>query len=166
MSSGQIREAETTDVAEIQSVATAGWRETYDEILAEETIENALAEWYEETGLRGQIENDTVGYFVAEVNESVVGYCSGSTDGSTAVLGALYVVPDRWGAGFGTALLERFERWAREQGCTDIQIAVLADNDVGSRFYEARGYSVQDRETEELFGEEVSIQLFGGPLEG
>ncbi len=165
MDSGHIREATPADTPEIQSVAEAGWQATYDEILDQETIETAMAEWYDEAGLREQIESEAVGYFVAEVDASVVGYCSGGADGSTAVLGALYVNPERWGDGFGTVLLDRFERWAQEQGCTDLQIEVLAENDVGSRFYETRGYSVQDREEEELFGEDVSIQLFGGRLE-
>lgn len=166
MNSEHVREAEVTDVAEIQSVATAGWRETYDEILDTETIENALTEWYDEPSLREQIDSGAVGYFVAEADESVVGYCSGDADGSTARLGAIYVAPERWGSGFGTALLNRFERWARQQDCTELQIEVFADNEVGRRFYEARGYNVRDRAEQELFGEEVAIQLFGGPLEG
>jgi hypothetical protein len=51
MNSEHVREVEVTGVAEIQSVATAGWRETYDEILDTETIENALSEWHDEPNL-------------------------------------------------------------------------------------------------------------------
>lgn len=164
MDSGHVREAESTDVAEIQSVAEAGWRETYSDILAQETMEKALSEWYDESGLREQIDSGAVGYFVAEADESVVCYCSGDADGSTARVGALYVAPERWGSGFGTTLLNRFERWARQQDCTELQIEVFADNEVGRRFYEARGYSVQDSTEQGLFGEDVSVQLFGGQL--
>jgi hypothetical protein len=46
------------------------------------------------------------------------------------------------------------------------QVSVFTENDVGNRFYRARGCSVEKRDEEELFGEEVAIQLFGGPLEG
>lgn len=164
MTGWQIREAVPGDAAEIRAVAAAGWRATYGDILSTETIDAALAEWYDEAGLREQLTDEAVGYFVAEA-ERVVGYCSGSGADGTGYLGALYVDPECQRSGVGTALLGRFERWARERGCPELRIRVIADNDGGRRFYETRGYRVRERGEEELFGETVQMAVFGGDLD-
>jgi ribosomal protein S18 acetylase RimI-like enzyme len=165
MTRWQIREAVPDDAPEICSVAEAGWRATYGDILATETIDAAMAEWYDEDGVRNQSTDETVGYFVAE-QDGVVAYCSGGDDDGTGYLGAIYVDPGHQRSGIGTALLECFERWARERGCAELRIEVIADNEAGRSFYEERGYRLQHREERELFGEEISVAIVGGPLDG
>jgi ribosomal protein S18 acetylase RimI-like enzyme len=165
MADWQIREATPGDIPEIQSVAEAGWQATYGDILDSETIDAALAEWYDEQSLEKVIEDETVGYFVAEA-EQVVGYCSGSGTDGTGYLGAIYVDPDEQRSGIGTALLDRFEQWARSEGCTELRIEVIADNEAGRRFYETRGYQIRESEERDVFGESVSVAIFGGPIDG
>jgi len=54
-------------------------------------------------------------------------------------LARLYVRPDDWNEGIGTALLERLE--ADFSTAVDrIRLAVLAANQVGISFYESRGF--------------------------
>lgn len=163
MADWHIREAAPEDAAEIQRVAEVGWRATYGDILAADTIDMAMAEWYDGAGLREQITDEMIGYFVAELDGSVVGYCSGGNDDGTGYLGAIYVDPNRQRAGIGTALLDRFERWASDRGSSELRIEVIADNESGRRFYEERGYRVQQHDERELFGETVLMAVFGGP---
>ncbi|WP_336326634.1 GNAT family N-acetyltransferase [Halovenus sp. HT40] len=161
-----VREAVPSDTPEILSVAEAGWEETYGDILAEETISTALDEWYDEAETREAIEHDAVGYFVAERDGSVVGYLSGSVrDDSIGHLGAIYVAPDQWGEGIGTALLQQFEQWCADRDCPEIRLHVLSDNAIGQSFYRSHGYESVESEQTELFGEEVSQQLFHGTVE-
>lgn len=50
-----------------------------------------------------------------------------------------YIAPEARGRA-ALQMLDAYEAWAREQGCTTIGMASLASNDV-SRIYERRGYA-------------------------
>ena len=50
-----------------------------------------------------------------------------------------YIAPDARGRS-ALQMLDAYETWAREQGCTTIGMASLATNDV-SKIYERRGYA-------------------------
>jgi GNAT superfamily N-acetyltransferase len=87
---------------------------------------------------------------------AVVGDAGGwvpDADDPERVVGALYVDPDRWGAGIGTRLFERALDALREQGVTRVTIRVLAENAVGRSFYESLGFEVAAESAEDLFGE-------------
>lgn len=165
MSELTVREAQSGDVDAILDVAERGWRATYGDLVARETIDAALAEWYDRESTASAIQRDDVGYFVAVEQGTVLGYVSGQATGEPATLAAIYVDPDHWGEGVGTAMLERFEQYCLERGCETIEITVLADNEVGYSFYRTQGYDpVETRETE-LFGEQVTETLFRGSPE-
>jgi GNAT superfamily N-acetyltransferase len=60
-------------------------------------------------------------------------------EGDRYVVPRLYVHPDRWGAGIGTALLDHVV--TQVQGETDrLQTVLLAGNEVGVGFYEGYGF--------------------------
>ena len=156
-----VRNAVPADVEAISCVAEQGWTTAYDDLLADATIEAALAEWYDPTLTRERIEDDAVSYLVAEQDDSVVGYASSTAvDDAVVGLGSIYVTPGHWGEGIGTALLEMFEtRWST-RGYDAVRLFVLTDNDVGQSFYRDRGYeAVGERETE-LFGETVEERRY------
>lgn len=161
-----IREAVPGDTPAVLSVAEVGWKETYGDILSDETISTALEEWYDEPGTREAIEREDVGYFVVERDGSVVGYLSGSvSEEGVGHLGAIYVSPEQWGDGVGTALLERFETWCAERDCPEIRLHVLSENTIARSFYRGHGYESIETERTELFGEEVSQRIFRGTIE-
>lgn len=161
-----VREAVPSDTSGILSVAEAGWTETYGDILAAETISTALEEWYDRADTRDAIEREDVAYFVGEVDGSVVGYLSGSVgEDPVGHLGAIYVTPNRWDEGIGTALLDRFERWCTERNCAEIRLHVLSENTIGQSFYRSHGYESIRTEQTELFGEELSQHVFRGTVE-
>ena len=162
-----IREATVEDVSGVQQVARAGWAAAYDDILRTETIERAMEEWYATESVSGQIEREDVGYFVAEDGSDVVGYVTGGPGESadTAVLGAIYVDPDRWGDSIGSRLLERFESFCREEGYEAVSFEVLVGNEVGASFYRKHGYSADERRESDLFDEPVEAYLFSGELD-
>jgi len=162
-----IREATVEDVSGVQQVARAGWTAAYDDILRTETIERAMEEWYATESVSGQIEREDVGCFVAEDGSDVVGYVTGGPGESedTAVLGAIYVDPDRWGEGIGSRLLERFESFCREEGYEAVSFEVFVGNEVGASFYRKHGYSADERRESDLFDEPVEAYLFSGELD-
>ena len=167
MSEPVVRETETGDVPAVRRIARAGWEAAYGDVLDAATIDAAVSEWYAPGTIRESIEREEVVHRVAECEceENVIGYVSGGPDtGEVAVLGAIYVDPDRWGEGVGTALLSAFEAACRERGCSELRFRVLADNEVGVSFYRARGYEAVEESEVELFGERVSELTFRGPL--
>lgn len=96
----------------------------------------------------------------------IVGYVGGGpATAETANLGAIYVDPDRWGAGIGSALLRAFERRWLDRGRTRLRIRVLAANDVAIPFYRAKGFEVVERHEETLFGEPVEELVFAGRID-
>jgi GNAT superfamily N-acetyltransferase len=60
-------------------------------------------------------------------------------DPEAAELYAVYVDPDRWGAGTGRALLAEVTRALRVVGCPELRLWVFEANDRARRFYERAG---------------------------
>jgi GNAT superfamily N-acetyltransferase len=85
----------------------------------------------------------------------LVGYGGGGVEDGVGGLGALYVDPDWWGAGVGTRLLAAVTAALRERGADRVEARVLAANEVGRAFYEARGFEPVTEATTTLFGETV-----------
>ncbi len=149
----EYRPAVAADLESIQTVARAGWHAAYDAILGQSAVETTVKTWYSETSLQSRIESANRVFLVAVDAGEIVGFVDGgpSSDGPcAAVVSALYVHPNRWNEGIGSALLERlFERF---QGADydDVWLAVLADNAVGRAFYEAHEFKEQKRQATEL----------------
>ena len=161
MAAVTIRDAVPTDVEGITRVAEQGWTAADGDILADATIEAALAEWYDPSLTRERIADDDVTYLVAAQADTVVGYASGAAvDDAVVGLGSIYVLPDHWGKGIGTTLLSEFEtRWSG-RGRDAVQLFVLADNTVGQSFYRARGYEAVGEREADLFGETVQERRY------
>ncbi len=158
-----VREAVPGDAPDIRRVAERSWSAAYGEIVDRKTIDAAIAEWYDLESTRSAIGREDVAYYVATRDGTVIGYVSGhGADDRTATLSAIYVAPDRWGEGIGSELLGTFEAWCRRQGYDAVQFRVLADNDVGTSFYEGHGYRPDDTVEAELFGESVEETRFRG----
>jgi GNAT superfamily N-acetyltransferase len=62
-------------------------------------------------------------------------------DGPVALLDELYVVPERRGGGFGSALLAAAEELTRQRGGRLLEINVDGDDTDARRFYERHGYA-------------------------
>jgi GNAT superfamily N-acetyltransferase len=78
--------------------------------------------------------------YVAEVDGTPVGTVTVDDE----FLRQLYVLPDHWGGGVGSALLERGLERMRERGATRAKLWTLEGNERGRRFYERRGWTLTD----------------------
>jgi len=162
----RIRAADPDDAEAIRSVARDSWRAAYDDILAAETIERKLAEWYDVDGLADSIDRadgvclvaDDGGQTAASTADAVVGFVQAGPApdddaNSTYVLARIYLRPDRWGEGIGTRLLDQVIGAIRKRGAETLRLGVLADNDAAVGFYEARGFE-RVRENPSALGDE------------
>lgn len=173
-----VRRATTQDVPAIQRIAHAGWRAAYGGFLDEAVLEHVRQEWHTRDAIRHSVERHDVSWFVAcerdggagadddPAPEHVVGYASGGVpDGSDhAVVSTLYVDPDNWGEGYGSAVFDRVVETLHDRGADRLEIRVLADNDVGRSFYESRGFDVAAHTTEEIAGETVDVVVYQSEL--
>ncbi|MFC7205144.1 GNAT family N-acetyltransferase [Haloferax namakaokahaiae] len=80
-----------------------------------------------------------------------------------AGLWILYVDPDWWGRGIGTRLLETVEA-AIPEAYTALVLDTLAENEVGRRFYRARGFEVRETMQIEIGGDPYSAVILARPL--
>jgi GNAT superfamily N-acetyltransferase len=137
-----VRPASEEDIETVEAVARDAWYAAYGGFLAPETVEAGLAENYDAELLAAAVDHDDVEFLVAVADGEVVGFASAERTWADEVeLHTLYVHPDRWGEGVGSALLDEIAEWAREVGVDRIACGVLADNAVGVGFFEARGFT-------------------------
>lgn len=80
-------------------------------------------------------------------------------DSGDAGLKEIYVDPDHWNKGTGTALLERAEQAVPEE-YDGLTLSMLAGNEAGRRFYERRGFTEIGTTTDEIGGNVYECVLF------
>lgn len=157
-----VRPATPDDAAAVSAVAEAAWWETYPGVLDPDAVEAALAELYDEAFLREVLEErEDLLFLVAEVDGEVVGFATAQqTWADEVAVHTVYVHPDRWEAGIGTALLEEVEESARAADVDRLRAGVLSGNHVGRSFLESRGFERVETETAEVGGETVPEDVF------
>lgn len=145
-----IRPATPDDAAAIRAVGRASWHAAYDDLLGPETVDETIDEWWDLPGLRRAAGREDDVFLVAATPEAatdgIAGVAHAHPDrGEAGVyeLGRIYVHPDWWGEGFGTALLDAVREWLPD--ATDrLRLVVLAANEVGVSFYESYGFERSD----------------------
>ena len=148
-----VRAATADDLDAVWAVARDAWYAAYGGFLEPRTVEAGLAQAYDEDVLAAAVEHDDIEFLAAELDGEVVGFASAERTWADEVeLHTLYVNPDRWGEGVGSALLDEALSWAREQDVDRDVAAVFADNAVGRGFLEARGFERGMEATGEVVG--------------
>jgi ribosomal protein S18 acetylase RimI-like enzyme len=145
------------------------WREAYDDILPESVLDAMTVDPTPEE-VEGWAEGfgDDSAVFVAVVDGTVRGFVDvrwGAENTKSFVgpdeadLKAIYVHPDWWGEGVGTALLDRGLD-ALPDRVETVRLEAFADNDVGARFYEARGFERVETSETEIAGETYPVAIY------
>ncbi|MGM0448646.1 MAG: N-acetyltransferase family protein [Methanobacteriota archaeon] len=156
----EIRPPETdAEMRELIRARGLSWREAYDDILPEPVLDAMTVDPTPEE-VEGWVDgfgDDDSAVFVAVVDGTVRGFVDvrWGEENTKPFVGpdeadvkAIYVHPDWWGKGVGTALLDRALD-ALPDRVEAVRLEAFADNDVGARFYEARGFErVETDETE------------------
>lgn len=162
-----IRDAVIDDIDDVLRVTERSWNVAYSDILSEETIDTTMKTLYEGGATARLIEREDTAFFVAERNGIIVGFISGapSDEEDVALLGALYVHPDYWNEGIGTALLREFEAFCHRRGDERIEFHVLSENEIGMSFYRKHGYSVIDERETDRFEDPATECVFRGDVQ-
>jgi GNAT superfamily N-acetyltransferase len=145
----RVRKATPDDTVAIVAVTAAGWRTAYREIVAQERLADLpLARWRHEVhvGLRRPVE-DAFSY-VAEIDGEFAGYCFVAAPSREPELGrnvaelvAIYVEPERWGQGAGTALMRAAMQRLSQLPYEEVFLWTFKGNTPAIAFYERHGWS-------------------------
>ena len=148
-----IREATPADASDIADVAKQAWYEVHAPIIGEELVAEFLGRYYDTDSLRAVAKSDERVTYVADHEDGVVGFVSGGPDEDERELlhlSRIYLLPEYWGEGIGSRLLDTFEQQAIEQGHSRIRLRVMVDNEQAVGFYESTGFDRRDERYDEL----------------
>lgn len=149
------------DVSGLIRAHGLAWREAYAGLLPEEILQQQTVNPTEEDVQQRYewLRENRDGILVAvDDEETVRGFADfrwGEAEtkdfvgDSEAGLKAIYVEPDSWGRGFGSALLEQGIECLPDN-VDVIRLEMLSGNEVGHRFYKARGFERTDTSQHEI----------------
>ena len=153
-----MRRAQLDDAAAIAEVHTRSWESAYAHAFGAENLAtidvSRRRDWWERCIARGE---GTV--LVAELEGSVVAFASVGPSRDADAEGelyAIYALPQAWGSGVGSALMDAGVAALRDAGYRDAVLYVLDDNPRARRFYEREGWSVD--------GVTKRAEFFGIPI--
>ncbi|WP_458186732.1 N-acetyltransferase family protein [Haladaptatus sp. NG-WS-4] len=156
----EIRPANEGDFGAIRRVAHRAWNEAYDDVLDEDTITETVSSWYSNESLADALDRPGTAFLVALTDDELVGFCHGVCHEDEGDVLRLYVDPDDWGEGVGTALHERLRADLQDFNMKRMRAMVLADNEIGNKFYRGLGFEKDDEGTVELGGQEYRENVY------
>jgi ribosomal protein S18 acetylase RimI-like enzyme len=146
-----VRQATVDDAAAIAAVRMAGWRGGYAGIVPEAVLAGMSGTPDERLVRRIAEHARHQVYLVAELAGRIVGFVNAGAyrvqqhpdahdPAAGAEIYAIYVNPQEWSGGAGSALMTEAIRRLRGAGLSPIRLWVLADNHRARRFYERHGF--------------------------
>lgn len=141
MPSYSVRPAIARDAKAIAEIHVATWQAAYEGVMPDDylktmTVEKRLVYW------REAIEFSDPQILVATESDKVIGFVGfdrsrdPGTKSTVGEIWALYVTPAHWRQGAGLALWDGARDGLKEEGCTQVTLWVLLQNERAMRFYE------------------------------
>jgi GNAT superfamily N-acetyltransferase len=141
MSSYLVRPATARDAKAIAEIHVATWQAAYKDLIPADyiskmSVEKRLAYW------REAIEFGEPQLLVATEDDKVIGFAGydrsrdANTRATVGEIWAIYVSPAHWGQGAGLALWDGARDGLKEEGCTQVTIWVLLNNERALQFCE------------------------------
>lgn len=152
MDAVEIRRAREDDAAGIAAIHIRSWQVAYRGILSGELLDGLSASERERSWrtILGETGNGWLTLVAEGKDEGIVGFCSVATprgdadaDALTAEVGALYVDPDRWRRGAGSALLTAAMENLGQGSIRDVVLWVLPENQAALALYERFGFEIE-----------------------
>jgi ribosomal protein S18 acetylase RimI-like enzyme len=162
-----IRKAALEDIPQIRAVGSASWRATYTGIFPDGFIENALEQWWSESGFQRSIPNAAVCNLVAEQDGQIVGTLMGTVDPreeGQVHLFKLYIHPHHFGQGIGKQLWQAYLQHLA-LGVKRVDLEVEPQNARAIQFYTRLGFEETGNNEAEAFGYTMKTMLMSVNLQ-
>jgi ribosomal protein S18 acetylase RimI-like enzyme len=147
------RKAKDDDVAAIADIHVRSWQAAYRGVLPDELLDGLPAEeraqsWCELLSNGG---DHWLTLVATRQGDKLAGFCSVATPSrdpdageATAEVGALYVDPDHWREGAGSALMKATLEELARLGWREVVLWVLPENQPALAFYDRFGFAVEE----------------------
>ena len=136
----EIRRATLDDLESMTSVYTAAWRQGFQDMFTAAVFARDDFASDRATECRDALTNDLTDTFVAEGDQSLVGFAAAHIQHSGADLSDIWLHPNSWGTGVGGALVSTIEEELRSIGGTHLTTWVPEDSPSGRRFFDKLGW--------------------------
>lgn len=142
----KIREAEQGDCNGIGKVYCDSWNATYQKLLPKTCLDSL-------TAANCAPDKVSIDDLVLVKQERVLGIChvSEARNRDNKVWGeivAIYLLPEIWGSGAGSELLQRALKKLKQDGFKNMCLWVLKDNIRARKFYQKNGFIISGDERE------------------
>jgi ribosomal protein S18 acetylase RimI-like enzyme len=136
----EIRTAESADTDVIREVARRSMEASYT--LSPQTIEGAVAQWYDDEAMAEKLDDEDLVMLVVEGENGVLGFSESALleEGGDGDLNWLHVDPDYRGDGVARRLFEATREHLMDLGAARMRGRVLRDNTAGNDFYDYFGF--------------------------
>ena len=148
-----IRQAKVADAQQIIKLAEQLAHET--DFMLREVGEEVLSLAAQEALLSDFIAHGNKVFFVLEKQDQIVGLCVGSGGFARRNKHNLYcvmgILQSHTGQGFGRALLNQLEEWAKAAEFTRLELTVMMHNDIARRLYLSFGFEEEGIKRRSLY---------------
>ena len=138
-----VRPAAVADAAAIAAVHVRTWQAAYVDVFGAERLAGMDVDARAERWRRWLEDGEAA--FVVELDGRVVGFSwvgPSRDEDAEGELYAIYALPDAWGTGAGSQLMDAGVESMRASGYRNAVLWVLEDNPRARRFYEREGWSL------------------------
>lgn len=138
-----IRLAKESDAETFGNIHVESWKAAYKDIIPDEYLSNMNPNKRAQRLLQGLSNQTESQYYVADNNNTIIGnLIIGKYDGDDNIgeVGAIYLLPDFWGKGYGKFMMDFALKELKNIGYNTIVLWVLEDNLRARRFYEKAGF--------------------------
>lgn len=157
----QLRRATPEDAAELAAVEVRTWCAAYRGLMPAAYLDGLSEAEKAETWRQNLLKHGSAGrkrVWVALGNAGITGFVRVGPvldEGADEVglIYLLYVLPEQWGRGVGTALMQAGMQELRKLGMREAILWVLRDNLRARRFYEQLGWTPNRRTVSEDYGD-------------
>ena len=142
------------EIVDIYKLAETIWLEHYRAYYSERAIRIGLKRYCAPEEIASQI-SDGSKYFMLKSGSENAGFLALHPDPSNHILtlSKLYILKQHRGTGLGGDAMRFAETFARDHGCSAIQVQCAMPNVVARRVYERQGFRIIRRFLEDLDGE-------------
>lgn len=139
------RKAHIQDVPSLQKLLIDAWHTTYENIYAQDYIEQVIQTFYNEERLKEETRTSSkawLGYYVVEEDLEIVGGIGGGIDEKgIGQIYVLYLDPHKKRKGYGSLLVDNFTLLQKQEyNITKQQVSVTQNNTMAIPFYKKKGF--------------------------
>lgn len=134
-----VRSITEKDLNAVYELYVAAWKAGYEGLLPRSFLDELTPKRWE-----GKFLDESS--FVALDGERIVAHCYARAAAEQQMRGwgeihTMYVHPDYWRKGYGTAVFRRAEEWLLKNGFVDVYLYVLEGNKRAESFYRSQGFA-------------------------